>query len=218
MKRSKPSPRKPSPTKPAAASGANRNDAPMRIIGGRMKNKKLEYSGDPLTRPMKERVREAVFNLIGPAIKGKHAIDLFAGTGALGLEALSRGAVSASFIERHVPTTKLIRENIKNLEVVDKSEIYAANTFIWARRMPEQSTLPWIVFCCPPYDFFVSRKEETVALMQQMVEVAPAESIFIIESDEQYDFEGLPLNDRWDVRRYSSAMVGILKLGKWKNP
>lgn len=183
-----------------------------------MKNKKLEYSGDPLTRPMKERVREAVFNLIGPAIKGKHAIDLFAGTGALGLEALSRGAVSASFIERHVPTTKLIRENIKNLEVVEKSQIYAANTFIWARRMPEQSALPWVVFCCPPYDFFVSRKEETISLMKQMVEIAPEGSIFIIESDKQFDFEGLPLNDHWDVRRYSSAMIGILKPAEIEEP
>ena len=54
-------------------------------------------------RPMKNRVREALFNLIGPSIKGKHAIDLFAGTGALGLEAISRGAVSATLTEQHYP-------------------------------------------------------------------------------------------------------------------
>ena len=68
-------------------------------------------------RPMKDRVREAIFNLIGPAIRGKHAMDLFAGTGALGLEALSRGADRATFIEQHFPTAKIIRQNIAALGV-----------------------------------------------------------------------------------------------------
>ncbi len=60
----------------------------LRIIGGVHRGRKLEYSGDPRTRPMKDRVREAVFNLLGPDVAGKYVIDLFAGTGALGLEAL----------------------------------------------------------------------------------------------------------------------------------
>ena len=61
--------------------------AGLRIIGGRLRGRKLHYSGDLRTRPMKDRLREAIFNLIGPAIRGKHAVDLFAGTGALALEA-----------------------------------------------------------------------------------------------------------------------------------
>ena len=71
----------------------------LRIIGGHFRARKLLYHGDPVTRPMKHRVREAIFNLVGLEAKGRHAIDLFAGTGALGLEALSRGATSATFIE-----------------------------------------------------------------------------------------------------------------------
>ena len=78
----------------------------MRIIGGKFRGRKLEYSGDLRTRPMKDRVREALFNLLGNAVEGKIAIDLFAGTGALGLEALSRGASRAVFIERHRPTAQ----------------------------------------------------------------------------------------------------------------
>src|SRR6186713_2214397 len=83
----------------------------LRIIGGTLRHRKLQYSGDLRTRPMKDRVREAVFNLLGPQIKGTHAIDLFAGTGALGLEAVSRGASRATLIERHLPTAKLIEQN-----------------------------------------------------------------------------------------------------------
>src|SRR6478736_322408 len=76
----------------------------LRIVGGTLRGRKLQYSGDVRTRPMKDRVREAVFNLLGPQVAGSHAIDLFAGTGALGIEAISRGATKATFIERHLPT------------------------------------------------------------------------------------------------------------------
>src|SRR5271165_4697735 len=78
--------------------------AGVRIIGGKFRRRKLEYSGDLRTRPMKDRVREALFNLLGTAVEGKLAIDLFAGTGALALEAISREATRAIFIERHQPT------------------------------------------------------------------------------------------------------------------
>src|SRR5262249_42961688 len=85
----------------------DRSEAIVRIIGGEYRGRKLQYSGDIRTRPMKDRVREALFNLIGPNVRGMHAIDLFAGTGALGLEAISRGAAGATFIERHYPTAEL---------------------------------------------------------------------------------------------------------------
>src|SRR5947207_6491605 len=76
----------------------------LRIIGGSLRGRKISYSGEVRTRPMKDRVREAVFNLLGAQVAGTQAIDLFAGTGALGLEALSRGAAQATFIDRHLPT------------------------------------------------------------------------------------------------------------------
>ena len=87
----------------------------LRIVGGRYRGSKLRYHGDPVTRPMKDRVREAIFNLIGMEVEGKHAIDLFAGTGALGLESLSRGASGATFIEKHVPTARVVKKILPRL-------------------------------------------------------------------------------------------------------
>src|SRR3954453_4982920 len=99
--------------KPAASvRDAQEPIAGLRIIGGSLRGRKMSYSGEPRTRPMKDRVREAVFNLLGAPVEGSHAIDLFAGTGALGLEAISRGAVRATFIERHVPTAKIIKQTL----------------------------------------------------------------------------------------------------------
>src|SRR5256885_1565381 len=110
------------PPKPSsAASRPDRVIPEVRIIGGQFRGRRLAYSGDPRTRPMKDRVREALFNLIGPQIKGMYAIDLFAGTGALGLEALSRGAAGATFVEQHYPTAELIRQNIETLAVGDRA-------------------------------------------------------------------------------------------------
>ena len=71
--------------RPATAVGGQAGDTPvvgLRIIGGSLRGRRLQYTGDLRTRPMKDRVRESVFNLIGPAVVGSHAIDLFAGTGA----------------------------------------------------------------------------------------------------------------------------------------
>ena len=68
-----------------------------RIVGGDLRGRTLEFAPAGRTRPMKDRVRETLFDLIGPRVKGKVAIDLFAGTGALGFEALSRGAAEAVF-------------------------------------------------------------------------------------------------------------------------
>ena len=157
---------------------------------------------------MKERVREAVFNLVGPAVKGKHVIDLFAGTGALGLEALSRGAAKATFIEQHFPTAAIIRKNIEHLELEAVAEVQPANTFIWARRAVASAD-PWLVFCSPPFDFYVDRAAELSAMLERLCGLAAPESIFVVEADRRFDFKTLPHAGDWDVREYPPAVVGI---------
>src|ERR1041384_2997332 len=101
------------PTRKKSKSAAHAKDPSaqqpdVRIIGGTFRGRRLQYHGDPVVRPMKHRTREAIFNLVSTECAGRHAIDLFAGTGALGLEALSRGAASATFIEKHVPWARVV--------------------------------------------------------------------------------------------------------------
>jgi 16S rRNA (guanine966-N2)-methyltransferase len=183
----------------------------LRIIGGKFRGRKLQYSGDLRTRPMKDRLREAIFNLMGPSIKKKHAIDLFAGTGALGLEAISRGSDSATLIEQHFPTAKIIAANADLLEVRERVEIATANVFIWHKRGPQLPEIPWAVFCSPPYDFYVERTDEMLELIGKLIEDAPAESLFLLEADGRFDFSLLPQADSWDVRTYSAATVGLFR-------
>lgn len=183
-----------------------------RIIGGKFRGRKLLYSGDARTRPMKDRVREAVFNLMSDQMQDKHAIDLFAGTGALGLEAISRGATRATFIEQHFPTADLIRRNATELGASDLCTIEPANTFIWAKRKPELGEQPWVVFCSPPYAFYVDRKPQMLELIGGLIEAAPAGSIVVVEADDRFDFSELPQPDTWDVREYPPAIIGLLRL------
>ena len=147
----------------------------LRVIGGKYHGKKLQYGGDQRVRPMKERVREAVFNLLGKATEGKFAVDLFAGTGALGIEAMSRGATAALFLERHFPTSKIIGENLREVGVVEPSEIIFGDTFLQSRWTPKLPTeQPWCVFCCPPYELFVTQQDAMLTLIGSLNWRAPS--------------------------------------------
>lgn len=202
--------------RPQAERRPAERDAPaagsVRIVGGELRGRRIDYSADPRTRPMKDRVREAVFNLLGN-VSGMAALDLFAGTGALGFEAISRGASHAVFFEQHFPTADAIRRSATALGVGDRSEVIAADTFARFRRgvaMPESvAGLPWLVFCSPPFDFYDSRRDEMLHLLAQLWQAAPPESTFMVEADDRFDFSFLPEPDRWDVRTYLPARVGL---------
>ena len=181
----------------------------LRIIGGSLRGRKLQYSGDLRTRPMKDRVREALFNLIGPRIVGTHAIDLFAGTGALGLEAVSRGAVRATLIERHLPTLELAKQNASALGVSTQVESVFADAFHWSKLFVPAADERLVVFCSPPYEFYDSRLSDMLALIERYQAIAPPASALIVEADDRFDFGLLPQPQAWDVRTYPPAIVGI---------
>lgn len=224
--------------KPRKASDIPTDAVDLRIIGGRYRGTKLtsepllettgEVAGQRVTRPMKHRVREAIFNLVGLEAEGKHAIDVFAGTGALGLEAISRGALSATLIERHVPTATVVKQNIAAMDLADKTELLTTSAFVWATRDlargtwatgdadSPQATRPWLIFVSPPYAFFVERQEEMLLLINALLQKAPSGSMMVIEADERFDFKLLPghvkehrSEEGWDVRTYNPAVVGV---------
>ncbi len=158
---------------------------------------------------MKDRVREAVFNLVGTDAAGKHALDLFAGTGALGLEALSRGALRATFVEQHFPTARVVRQNAAVLGVADRCQVDSGNVFLWTPGETLDASMPWLVFFSPPYAFYIERQAEMLALIGGLVERAPAGSVFVVESDARFDNDLLPGELAWDVRSYPPAVVAI---------
>jgi 16S rRNA (guanine966-N2)-methyltransferase len=186
----------------------------LRIIGGTLRGRPIAYSGELRTRPMKQRVREAMFNLLGTRVARTHVFDLFAGTGALAWEALSRGAERATLIERHFPTTRLIRENAAAFGLTDRIEVVPGDTFVWGKRLAARPAtapreLPWLVFCSPPYDLYASQLHPILELLEKIVAVAPPLSVVAVEADERFDPSTLPTLFAWDVRAYLPAVLAI---------
>lgn len=184
----------------------------LRIIGGRYRGRQIAYSGDPVTRPMKETTREATFNLVGGYAEKRAVIDLFAGTGAIGLEAMSRGAECAFLVERHFPTVRIIKENVQSLDPEMNVTVAASDTFFWTRQFLKQTsrpTQPWLVFCCPPYALYVDKPDEVVGMLESLIEVAPEDSLFVVESDERFNPEKLPTGITWETRKYAPALISI---------
>ncbi len=186
----------------------------LRIIGGKHGGRSIQYSGDKRTRPMKERVREAMFNLVGSAVKDTHVIDLFAGTGAIGLEAISRGASSLLMIERHFPTARIINDNIREIGEEDVCEIVTSDTFFWfnhrfAKGLVQLPNCPWSVFCSPPYDLFIDMESEIQALITSLMESAPKGSMFCLESDQRFEVDRVFPDFTWQTREYPPAVLHV---------
>ncbi|MDR2572296.1 MAG: 16S rRNA (guanine(966)-N(2))-methyltransferase RsmD [Oscillospiraceae bacterium] len=120
----------------------------MRIISGSARGRKLKQPVGFNIRPTGDKVKESVFTIIQFDIEGRHVLDLFAGTGQFGIEALSRGADSAVFVDFATESVKLIRENLKLCGFSDLSAVYTAD----ALRFLERAEKFDIIFIDPPYD------------------------------------------------------------------
>lgn len=118
----------------------------MRVIAGQFRSRRIKTPPGPDVRPTPDRLREALFNVLAPRIAGVVFLDAYAGSGAVGIEALSRGAARAIFVERSRAGAGVIRENLRALGLEDRAEVLEAKALsILGRRRAD------IVFLDPPY-------------------------------------------------------------------
>lgn len=123
----------------------------MRIIGGSLKSRKLQFPKTKLTRPMTDRSKETLFNIINGLVPGKHILDLYAGSGSLGLEALSRGAQSVTFVDKADWAVKVIRKNVIDLGLEAKSELLELDVLKAIDKLKKAERLFSLVFVDPPF-------------------------------------------------------------------
>jgi 16S rRNA (guanine966-N2)-methyltransferase len=185
----------------------------LRIIAGELRSRRIEYNGDPATRPMKEKTREAVFSLLGGYLHNTYAIDLFAGTGILGFESISRGSVGATLLELSRPTVTSMLSNMKLLGLADKCDIQNVDTFRWMKTAEIQTkripVVPWIVYCCPPYALWKQQTDRMIEGLALLMGCAPKDSTLVCETEEDFDVTKLLPQFDWDVRRYKPACVAL---------
>ncbi len=124
----------------------------FRIIGGQFKGRPLKAPKATSTRPTQGMLREAVFNICQNEIEGARFLDLFAGSGAMGLEAVSRGASHAALVEKNRQATACIKENIHSLQIESLAEIFPMNAEKAISVLQKQGSHFDIVYIDPPYD------------------------------------------------------------------
>ena len=122
----------------------------MRIIGGEFRGRRLKAPKGRNTRPTPDRVREALFSILGPAIEGSRVLELFGGTGSLGLESLSRGAAQAVFCEINRGALACLTDNIAALSVEDRTRVHRVSALDFPRRAHTGDCFDFI-FCDPPH-------------------------------------------------------------------
>lgn len=120
----------------------------MRIISGEHKGRRLTGGKRAKIRPTSDRVKESIFNVLREEVVGRRILDLFAGAGSMGMEALSRGAESATFVDASFQSINILKKNLKNLNLENKSKVLRADG-LKALRKFEQSF--HIIFADPPY-------------------------------------------------------------------
>ena len=119
----------------------------MRVIGGEFRSRRLKTIRGLETRPTPDRLRESLFDVLAPRIRDCVFLDAYAGTGAVGIEALSRGARRAIFVEKHPATIAVIRENLAALGLENRAEVYTSKSLPVLERVSAD-----LVFLDPPYE------------------------------------------------------------------
>lgn len=122
----------------------------VRIIAGEYRSRKLDFPSLPGLRPTADRIRETLFNWLQDSIQGERCLDLFAGSGALGFEALSRGARLVDFVEQNTSAADAIGTNLQRLGI-DAGTVHRADGFSWLARAASQSRQYGLVFLDPPF-------------------------------------------------------------------
>jgi len=127
----------------------------MRVIAGKYRSRQLKSLEGMALRPTSDRLRETLFNVLGERVVDARFIDAFAGTGAVGIEALSRGAEEVVFIEKHAPAASLIKKNLESLDVRTGARVLPVDTLhgleILAKESSGGGKVPEIIFLDPPY-------------------------------------------------------------------
>lgn len=150
----------------------------MRVIAGKYRSRPLRSLKGTKLRPTSDRLRETLFNILGPMLEGTTFVDLYAGTGAVGIEALSRGVRYAIFVEQHAPAVALIRRNLESLGIGAEAEILSFDAARAIEKLEARRLHAQMIFLDPPYAAD-KEYEDTLELLGESAIVAPGARVVV---------------------------------------
>jgi 16S rRNA (guanine966-N2)-methyltransferase len=187
----------------------------LRIIGGRLKGRRLARVRGQI-RPTADRVREAIFNILGPDVNDTQVLDLFAGTGALGIEALSRGARNAVFVENHQSALQVLQRNLAQCGLTEVCRVLPLPASQALTRLAASGASFSLIFLDPPYGHGIPATLLPVLAQKNLL--APNGRI-IVEHSRLEDLAAAYQNlVRHDQRRYGATLVSFYTFSHHEHP
>ena len=185
----------------------------MRVISGKARGKKLNSLQGLETRPTLDRVKEAVFNIIQFNLKDSNVLDLFSGSGALGIEALSRGAKKAFFCDNSKKAIEVIKSNIQATKLIDESRIINKDYIDAIDQLKIDDEKFDIIFLDPPY-----KSDYAIKAIKNILEnkLLAEDGIIIVETDDKNKITEIERNKEievYDTRKYGIVYVVFIRKG-----
>jgi 16S rRNA (guanine966-N2)-methyltransferase len=182
----------------------------MRIIAGEFRGRRLlPPEGTDVTRPITDRVKQSLFDILAPRLQGARVYDLFAGTGSMGLESLSRGAAGATFFEADRSAVQRLKKNIATLGVGARTKVVAGDLFRWFENQ-EPGDKADVVFLDPPYRFLSERPGDLKGLTRAIGRAHLAPGGMVVFRHDARDALELPPLHRYDSRTYGGMTIELM--------
>ena len=175
----------------------------MRVSGGEARGRRLKAPKN--IRPTQGMVKQAIFNIVGPGIEGANVLDLFAGSGALGIEALSRAAASVTFVDQQPRGLAILRQNLDALGFKERARVVRSDVVRWLEASPDAVKAATFVFLDPPYEDVVL--DRALKVLDREV----SQATVVAEHSRRQE---LPQLDRLRVdrqRRYGDTVVTVFR-------
>lgn len=183
----------------------------LRILSGFYKGRKVPYPKKALFRPTQGILRESLFNILQPLVEGSIFLDLFAGSGVIGLEALSRGAKQVFFVEKEKPTWQSLKKIIQAWEIQDRCHLFLGDASLFLSRFASQQLLFDIIFLDPPYACSEEEKKQLLVASKQLLSASG--SLFLEQpyhkKAQKISVEGLSF--LWE-RKFGGSSLCLFKL------
>jgi 16S rRNA (guanine(966)-N(2))-methyltransferase RsmD len=188
----------------------------MRIIAGEFRGRQIMPPQGEVTRPITDRAKQSLFDVLAPRVEGSRVYDCFAGTGSMGLECLSRGAAHVTFFEADRSALARLAQNIAALRVTERTRTIPGDLFKWfdraATRPADAQIKPVdLVFLDPPYRFLAERSDEIIQLAFHLTRGHVNKDAIVIFRHDVKDKLDLPNMERNDLREYGDMAIELLR-------
>jgi len=185
----------------------------VRIIAGKHRGRKLLPPEGDVTRPITDRAKQSLFDILAPLIPDSRIYDCFAGTGSMGLECLSRGAASVVFFEADRSAIGRLKKNVSALDDERRCEIIAGDLFKWFANVPQSETAKAdLIFLDPPYRFLCERPQDLHRLAEEFAKSHLQPDGTVIFRHDAADDLQLPPFAMYDRRDYGQMTIELLRM------